>query len=209
VEIYKTDKLDLSDVADDLDPPKPRDNGRWHVSNLLESAQLITKGDIRYAGGNEVPDFVRTLGHMGRIWEAAADAHITKWAAERGGTYISNAVMEKDDIVASLDGIMMMPEVTEPEMPESVLMVVEIKLRFARSTDIPFRHQQQVLSYCSMLNTNLVCYVDAHIASNPPEAFGFIRFIKFTEREIEENWQMLTATKEYLESKGCGPENPK
>lgn len=198
MEIYKTELLNLEDVADALDPPKPRSTGRWHVSNLLESAKLITKGDTRYHEYEGVPLGIMS---MGRIWEAAADAYIAKWATERGGFYSPNIVAEKDDIMASLDGAIY--------LPEGNVYVVEIKLRFTANTDIPFQHRQQVLAYCAIYRTNLVCYVDLHLTSNPPRAEGAMRFLKFTQQEIDENWQMIIQTKAYLESNGYGPGNPR
>jgi len=198
VEIYKTESLNLEDVADALDPPKPRDTDRWHVSNLIESAQLITKGDIRYHEYEGVPKGIMS---MGRIWEAVADTYTQKWVAGHIGYYWSNVVAEKDDVVASLDGILL--------LPEKCFHVVEIKLRFTANTDIPFRHQQQLLAYCAIISTDLACYVDLHLTSNPPSAEGAMRFLKFTQQEIVENWQMITATKAYLESNWCRPGNPR
>ena len=80
MEIYNASPLNLEDVADAMDPPKPRDTGRWHVSNLLESANLITKGDTRYHEYEGAPLGIMS---MGRIWEAAADAYLLV-AAEEG-----------------------------------------------------------------------------------------------------------------------------
>ena len=191
-------EVDLEEVAEVLDPTTtPRDISAWHVSNLLESARLITKGDVRYHEYEGAPLGIMS---MGRIWEHAADAYMSQWAKDRGGLYIPNVTCIGDDVVCSLDGLVRLP---------AVWHVVEIKLRFTASTDIPLKHRQQVMAYCHAACVDSALYVDLHVTSGPPTASAFIRRLSFTKQEIAENWQMIVSTKQFLEAQGCSPQSPR
>ena len=202
-EVLKTETIDLELVADlcaagiKRKPPSERDRSKWHVSNLIESASLIARGDNRY---HEYVGRPAGIMSMGRIWESAIDCYLTHYAVQQGGVYVPDMEQEQDGIVGSLDGIMILPELG--------MVVCETKLRFTASDEIPLKHVQQTRAYCRLADTDLVCYVSGHITSNPPSVAGFLRIIRHTAQSIAENWQMLVNTKLYLERCGCSPEYP-
>jgi hypothetical protein len=175
-------------------PPTPRDYSRYHVTNLLESAHLIAKGDVRY---HEYQGHPLAIMSWGRIWEGAIDCWLADYATSHGGVYLPDMEQDRDGILCSLDGLMMLPDLG--------WMVTEIKLRFTRNTEIPLKHLQQVRAYCYAAGTDLVAYVSGHITSNPPDATAQLRIVRLTRMSIIECWQGLVHTKEHLEKQGCGP----
>jgi len=186
--------IDLEEVADICDENSLiRDNSRWHVSNLISSAYLISKGDIHYHESDE-PTGIMSLG---RIWETAADSYLKHWANKRGGLYVPNWVDSLDDIVANLDGVML--------LPDKPMSVVEVKLRFTMNNEIPIRHLQQIRAYCKVLDTTKAIFMILNISSAPPMAKARLELLEFTQQQIDENWQMLINTKRYLESRGIRP----
>ena len=186
---------DLCAVGVERKPPTPRDYSKWHVSNLLKSGQLIAKGDDRY---HEYEGEVKGIMSMGRIWETVVDCYLTDYADSRGGLYIPDMELEGDDILGSLDGMMFTNDFGS--------MVCETKLRFTLNGKIPLSHLQQVRAYCYLAKTDLVCYVSGHITSTPPTAQARMRIIRFTKQSIQETWQGIVRTKEYLIGQGCCPE---
>lgn len=192
MQILLNEPINLEDVADLLDSGGPRDKSSWHVSNLLESAELIVKGQNQYHEYEGAPNGRMS---MGRIWENVVDGYLARFARQGDGWYLPNQVYTHEGVVASLDGVMF--------MPAWGLMVAETKLRFSKSTDIPFRHQQQIRAYCHMVHTNRVIMTVLRIAMPIVEAD--LRIIEYTQESIDENWQMIINTKNYLESKGIGP----
>lgn len=188
---------DLCAVGIQRKPPTPRDKSLWHVSNLIDSAQLIAKGDTRYHEFEGEPSGIMSFG---RIWESAVDCYLTHYAI-RHGIYVTDVELIKDDILGSLDGVMVHYEWGE--------MICETKLRFTLNGEIPMRHLQQTRAYCHLADTNLVCYVSGHISSTPPTARAEMRIIRFTQQSIQENWEMLVNTKNYLLKCGCSPNGGK
>ncbi|MCK9600843.1 MAG: hypothetical protein M0R06_17510 [Sphaerochaeta sp.] len=98
MEILLDESINLEEVADlcatgmQRDPPKPCN---YH------------RGDIRYH------EYVREpLGIMswGRIWETSVDCYLTHYVANLGGFYQPDVESIKDRIIASLDGIMWLPD---------------------------------------------------------------------------------------------------
>lgn len=174
-------------------PSSPRNRSVWHVTNLIASADLISKGDVRYHEYVGVPVGIMSLG---RIWESAIDCYLVQWATERGGAYIPDVEQCTDGVVASLDGVVVLP---------NKLMVSETKLRFTGDDSIPFSHQQQIRAYCYMAGTLSVCYVSGHVSSRPPTALGLLRLLELTPLEAEETWAMIESTKQYLEEHGIAP----
>lgn len=200
MEVLLSEPIDLELVADlctvgtKREPAAPRDFSKFHVTNLIESAKLITKGDTRYHEYRGHPSGIMSLG---RIWESAMDCYLSHYAVQMGGIYIPDVEQEKDGIIASLDGVLILPELG--------LLVAETKLRFTSSTEIPARHLQQVRAYCHLAGTDLVCYISGHISSGPPAVQALLRVIRMSQVSIQEIWEMLVKTKEYLEGHGCGP----
>ncbi len=179
-------------------PPTPRNFSAWHVSNLLQSGYLIAKGDVRY---HEYEGEILGIMSFGRLFETSIDCYLTHYAIQQGGFYTSDVESIKDDILGSLDGIMWLPDLG--------WMVCETKLRFTLNGEIPLAHLQQVRAYCYLAGTDLVCYVSGHITSKPPEAQARMRIIRLTKPSIQETWQGILGTKEYLAGQGCCPEGVK
>lgn len=174
--------------------PDERDKSRWHVSNLLNAAYQIARGNVVYP---EYEGEVKGIMSFGSLWELMIDCYLTDYAIQHGGFYQSDVESIKDDIIASLDGIMWLPDLG--------WMVCETKLRFSLNGEIPLAHLQQVRAYCHLAETDLVCYVSGHISSRPPVAEARMRIIRLTEQSITECWQGIVNTKEYLIGQGCCP----
>jgi len=134
----------------------------------------------------------------GRIWESAVDCYLTDCAVQHGGFYQPDVESIKDDIIASLDGIMWLPDMG--------WLVCETKLRFTLNGEIPLTHLQQVRAYCHLAETDLVCYVSGHLSSRPPTAEARMRIMRLSKQGIQETWQGILNTKEYLIGQGCCPE---
>jgi len=186
---------DLCAIGMKRRPPEPRNYRAWHVSNLLQSARLVAKGDIQY---HEYDGEVRGIMSWGRIWESAVDCYLTDYAVQHGGFYQPDVESIKDDILGSLDGIMFLPGLG--------WLVCETKLRFTLNQEIPLTHLQQVRAYCYLAETDLVCYVSGHLSSRPPTADARVRIMRLSEQSIHETWQGIVRTKEYLIRQGCCPE---
>ena len=197
MKLVHEEPIDLEAAADAFERrgpqpvPVPRDRSAWHVTNLLESANLIARGDVRYHTYEGAPKGIMSLG---RIWEQVADAYLTDWAA----TYAPDIHVERDGIVASLDGALIPPG-------GGRIHVVESKLRFTLKEDVPDRHWQQVSAYCYMYGTLYACMPVCRIQTRPPVAVARLHFFELTEQETAETWAQLTATKRYLEQQGLGP----
>lgn len=202
MKILSKQTIDLEEVADlcaagiTRPPAKPRDHSCFHVSNLLESARLIAKGEVRY---HEYEGEPKPIMSWGRIWEAAVDCYLLNWAKSQSGVYIPDVETNCQGIIASLDGLLHHLEDAKE------WMVVEIKLRFTQNGEIPLSHIQQMRAYCYTQNTDLVLYVVGHISSRPPEATATMTTIQFTRESIQETWEGILNTKHYLEEKGCLP----
>lgn len=200
MEILSTEIINLEQVANlcsfgnNRKQPTVRDKSLWHVSNLIDSAKLISQGDIRYHEFEGEPSGIMSWG---KIWELMIDCYLTYYAKQKSGIYIPDVELSKDDILGSLDGIML--------FPGGGIMVCETKLRFTLSNEIPGKHLQQTRAYCHLLGTDLICYVSGHLSSAPPTAIAQIRIIRFTQQSIQETWDMLVNTKKYLAENGCCP----
>ena len=172
-----------------------RDGNKWHVTSLLHAGRNIARGDVSYSDGVAQVTGIMSLG---TIWQTVVDCYLTHYAVNLGGFYTPDVESVKDDILGSLDGIMWLPDMG--------WMVCETKLRFTLNSEIPLSHLQQVRAYCHLAETDLVCYVSGHITSRPPEAQARMRIFRLTDRSIQECWQGLITTKEFLIGKGCCPE---
>lgn len=203
MEILYQSPIDLELVADlcaigiQREPPTPRDFDKWHVSNLIDSAKLISKGDTRYHEFEGEPSGIMSFG---RVWESAVDCYLIYFAVQKSGVCVPDMELTKDDILGSLDGIMILPKLG--------MLVCETKLKFSLHGEIPLRDLQQTRAYCHLADTDLVCYVSGHLSSTPPTARAELRIIRFTQQSIEETWEMLKNTKDYLIKCRCSPEHP-
>ena len=200
MEILLDESINLEQVADlcaigmKRRPPEPRNREAWHVSNLLQSTHLIAKGDVRYHEYEGEPKGIMSLG---RLFEMNIDHYLAHYAVNLGGFYSPDVESIKDGVIASLDGIMWLPDLG--------WMVCETKLRFTLDKEIPLTHLQQVRAYCHLADTDLVCYVSGHIGSRPPTAEARMRIIRLAKQSIGECWQGIVRTKEYLIEQGCCP----
>jgi len=200
MKILLEEPVDLELVADLLQvgikrpSATPRDTSAWHVTNLLQSAHEITKGETVY---HEYEG--RPLGIMsaGRIWESAIDCYLTYYAVQQGGVYLPDKEVEKDGILGSLDGIMLLPDLG--------WLVCETKLRFTLNTNIPLNHLQQIRAYCYLAGMNAACYLSGYLSSTPPTMRATLKIIRFTQQSIDECWEGIVNTKEYLIKQGCHP----
>jgi len=203
VEILVQEPIDLSQVADlaavgiERTTPTPRDGSKWHVTSLLRSGHRIAKGDVGYEDNRAFPDDILAIMALGRIWETTVDCFLTDYADCRGGLYVSDVESVTDGIIASLDGLMWLPDMG--------WMVAETKLRYTLNENIPSDHIQQVRAYCHCADTNLVCYVSGHISTAPPTVRARLRILRLTRQSIEECWQGIINTRDYLVAQGCGP----
>lgn len=200
MEILLDEVVDLEYLADlcacglpQRSPPEPRDRSVWHVTNLIDSARLVSRGENCYWEGSD-PNGIMS---MGRIWEACIDLYLADYADRRGGLYSPDLVLDEDGIVASLDGILFTNDFGSA--------VTETKLRFTMNPEIPMKHLQQVRAYCHLAKTDLVYYVSGHLSSAPPMASARMRVIRLTKQSIEETWEMIVNTKDYLVECGVRP----
>ncbi len=201
MEILLDEPINLEQVADlcaigmKRRPPTYRNREIWHVSNLLQSARLIAKGDVRY---HEFEGEPLPIMSWGRLWELMVDHYLTHYAVNLGGFYTPDIESAEDGILGSLDGIMWLPDLG--------WMVCETKLRFTLNGEIPLSHLQQVRCYCHLVEVDTVCYVSGHLSSRPPTAQARMRIFRVTERSIQETWQGIINTKDYLAQQGISPE---
>lgn len=203
MEIITNEPIDVSLIADlaaigmERKPPTPRDGSKWHVTSLLRAGQQIARGNTGYSDDSPVPDNVRSCGHLGRIWETVIDCYLTHYADRQGGIYIPDVESVTDGVIASLDGLLWLPELG--------WMVSETKLRFSLREDIPLNHIQQVRAYCHCASTDIVCYTSGHISTTPPTVRARRCIFRLTERSIEECWRGIINTRDYLVSQGISP----
>ena len=187
-------------------PPTPRNFQTWHVSNLLQAGHSIAKGDVRYP---EYEGEIKGIMSFGSLWELMVDHFLTHYGANLGGLYVPDVESVKDGVLGSLDGLLWLPSGVPVPCPASGWMVCETKLRFSLNSEIPLSHLQQVRAYCHLAETDTVCYISGHIISNPPTAQARMRIIRFAEQSIQETWQGIIRTKEFLAGQGCCPEGVK
>jgi len=178
-------------------PPASRDFSRFHDTNLLDSAQSILKGDNTYHQPTAAPVGIMSLG---RIWESVADVWLSDYARSQGGFFTPNVMSECDNIVASLDGLIYLPNVY-PDQP----MVAETKLRFTTSDEIPDRHERQIGCYCIMAGTCYAAYCRLQIGARPPIASAELIVLHFSHLWLNDVWKSVVATREFLESIGQVP----
>lgn len=192
--------INLEEAADIIAGKTDRDYSKWHVTNLIESAYQISKGNTVYHEYEGEPKGIMSLG---RIWEGVVDQYMVEYAASRNLEYIADVVTECSGIVASLDGML---------LSDTEAIVVETKLRFTLNQEIPLRHLQQTRVYCAVLmagkctlSVGKVMYPILRLTSTPPTAVAEMVTIQHSLPSIRETWDMIINTKTYLESLGIKP----
>ena len=197
----------LGFIADQLNIAGPRAEG-YHITSLLDASKLIASGkevnpdDFYYllpkpGGGVEDEWDEMTLGmmNMGRIWEEASRAAF-KARVERLGFHVDLPTQsEKDGVVVNVDGTIW------THNPMTLVAIQESKFRFARPHDPRdnAKWMGQTKGYCKVFGCLSVWMPICFIQTRPPLVESHIYMVNFTQREVDENWQMITKTRDYLE----------
>lgn len=188
--LTSTEIVPLMEVAEIIDPSKPRSEGH-HVSELITTAEKVSGKKTYY---DKEPD-AQSLGimAMGRIWEAIVrpylETRVQVWGYD---SIIFGLELEKDGIYGSLDGAF---------IGQSQTALSEMKCRFSGPRDdFPlghWRYMTQIKTYCKMLDTTKACMPVLHIENRPPRCTFILYWIEFEAHEIEENWQMMLNLRDY------------
>lgn len=189
---------DLAAIGMERKPPAPRDNSKYHVTSLLRAGKQIARGNTEYSDSRYIPDDTLAIMALGRIWETVIDCYLTDYAARQGGIYIPDVESVTDGVIASLDGLLWLPDVG--------WMVSETKLRYSLRGEIPPDHIQQVRAYCHCAGTDTVCYVSGHISTTPPTVRARMCIFRLTEQSIEECWRGIINTRDILVREGISPD---
>jgi len=191
----------LSDAIDLIDAPQDRLPG-YHVTDLIRAAITLSKGDTPRKSGPLVDD--TGMMSLGRMWEAVIRPYCKMYCEGLGLVYQapepSNDMLraERDGILANLDGLAL--------NTDTPIAVIEAKLTTSKNNSDPTQYYNwmaQGKAYCHMMGVRQawfpLCYLPR---SGPPMAITKVWLISFEQHEIEENWQMLRNTKEYLIREG-------
>jgi len=191
----------LSDAIDLIDPPQVRLPG-YHVTDLIRAAITISRGDTPKKSGPLVDD--TGMMSLGRMWEAVvrpySRVHCERLGLEYQGPEPDNDMLrrERDGILANLDGLAL-------KNGKSVA-VIEAKLTTSAKNSNPtsyYNWMAQVKAYCYMEGVRQawfpLCYLPR---SGAPMVVTKVWLVSFEQHEVDENWQMLVNTKEYLIKEG-------
>jgi hypothetical protein len=177
-------EFELDDVADLADPPLPRDNSRVHVSSLVNRAAKLV-GLPSYSD-EEPTRAQRNIMALGRLWEAMVRPAVESLAGGEGLEFQAQGVWEVDDVIGSLDGILVESGLT--------YAVVEIKTRWSNAGDPRdnWRWMAQVKGYCFMAMCRRAWMPVLYLPRRgPPDAEFQLHKLEFQPHELAENWQML------------------
>jgi len=198
----------LGDVADWMNTAGPRAEG-YHLTSLIKASKLIAKGlpvdpeDFYYrqpeSGGRGEGDWDEmTLGmmNMGRVWEEASRGPFQARVKKLGMWTDAPTQDERDGVVVNVDGL-----IYHPGPPVALVAIEEAKFRFARPHDPRdnLDWMGQVKGYCKVFGVNAVWMPICFIQTRPPLVESHIYMVNFTQREVDENWHMITRTRDYLE----------
>jgi len=131
------------------------------------------------------------------MWEAAVRPWCKAAVWNMGLSFISSREMEKDGIIANLDG--------ELITISGTVAIVEMKATTTSDTNPLLKPNWmcQTKAYCHMVGVNQVWFIVLHMPRRgAPEARVYQHIVTFEGWELAENWNMLMSTKEYLISKG-------
>lgn len=194
---------DMSNLADLLDPPGFRDPTRFHVTELISAVENIGK-EVKPFDYDGLPDHVKNIMSMGRIWEHLVLRDVIGEAAREGFVAVPKLTLEVEGVIGSLDAALFFNE-TIPVNRRRAWAVVEMKARFSPpKDDFPQGHQRymrQCKAYCYMTGARKVWMPIVYYSSGPPNVQYLIHRFEFTDLEVQENWQMLINMKEHLEKK--------
>ena len=184
--------LSMSEIADLLEPPEPRDQTRYHVSTLVNEAARVT-GNTYYVDAEPEP-WQENIMAMGRILEYDLRVICHQRADEKGLIFEPQLIRTLDDIIGTLDGILF-----SDELP---VAVVEMKTAWSqtRSPLENWRYMCQVMAYCKLAETTIAWMPIVNIprGQGPPNVEARMYNIAFARGEINENWQLLINVRDSL-----------
>jgi hypothetical protein len=169
------------EVPTDGCPPVARSHG-LHLSTVLHSVA------VRMGWLKELDD-IEFMGHLGVAFENYASTLTAHVLRESGSTFdFHPGEFELDGIYMNPDGI----ECT----PDGVLRIHEFKLMWCsagKTIDTMFYRLSQIKGYCHALG---ITEAVAHMAFaagyfKPPFPIFDPKLLIFTERELQENWDMV------------------
>jgi hypothetical protein len=185
----------MSNLADLLDPPGFRDPSKPHVTDLIHAVEDLGK-EAKPFDYEALPQNVKNIMAMGRIWEALVLRDVVGVGMSAGLIAVTKLVVETDGIIGSPDGILSSGASSPAEI------VIEVKCRFSPSNDrFPrdnTRYMQQCKSYCHMTGARKVWMPILYLSTRPPNAEYIIHRFEFTDLEVQENWQMIVNMRDYL-----------
>jgi hypothetical protein len=190
-----TTPVDMVWAADTIDPQRPRDHTKPHVTDLIRQASKVGRS------GADSPLPTTGILEMGRIWEFATRPILAREAYNRGCTFEDTVYLEKDGIIASLDG--RLNSLGKLVGSNGTQAIVETKLRFTRGPEDPrgnWKWMKQVQSYAYMEGVTDVLMLVGYISHSPPGTAIYMYDLKFAEHETAETWQMLLNMKRHGEA---------
>ena len=184
---------------------EPRTVG-WHISSLIRASKELAKGkpiDPHYyycsedspdmdGIADEIPEGILDWGN---IWEAACRPALAEWCKYRFGFVATGPTqINKDGIIANADALVLSSQ------DGSVVAVAECKFKFSSNTD-PLNNDdwiKQIKGYCHMWGTHMVFMPIGNVRHGPPGGKSSMYIITFDDNEIDENWRMITNTRDYM-----------
>ena len=197
----------LGDVADLMNTAGPRAEG-WHLTSLLDASKVIATGkevnpdDFWYTpperGGRveeQWDDMTLGMMNMGRLWEEASRDPFQERLRKLGMFVDSPTQKDKDEVWCNVDGLIWTGR------PMTLVAVQESKFRFAKPHDPRdnAKWMGQCKGYCKVFGCLSVWMPICFIQTRPPLVESHIYMLNFSQREVDENWQMITKTRDYLE----------
>lgn len=161
-----------------------------HLGEVIKS--LMERGGLGYKGKGFTD--MELTAEIGLLWERV----LGKVMAEK-------YAMRPPQICH--DGIWMSPDGIGPDpLDEVPLVIEEYKAAWASTRRSPgdnFYYMTQVKSYCHALNTNVAVMRIFHIMGDYRGSGPLYRVarIKFSERELNQNWSMILKEKERMRGK--------
>jgi len=185
----------LGFIADYLSMAPTRAPG-YHLTDLIRASKLIARNKP-ITPREEPDDMVQGLMDMGRFWEEASRSSFNGRVRKLGFNTSLPEQRECDGVICNVDGL-----VFSEASAKSIIAVHESKFRFTPRSDPRdnLDWMAQCKGYCYAFGVRSVWMPVANITTRPPSASSRIYMLDFSEQEIQENWQMILKTKDYLES---------
>lgn len=193
----------LSQIVDAFDAPQDRKPG-WHVTDLIRAAEDISKGKQVPNGGFPFDGDTSGMMSLGRMWEGVVREWLSSYALKMNMVAVFSEAIEEQEIIANLDGRVRELQAFTSQTPMNIA-ILEMKATTTADSNPLTKPKwiSQVKAYCHMVGVNQVWFVVLHLPRRgAPTAKVYLHIVGFEDWEIEENWNMLISTKEYLEGKG-------